>query len=73
VARDPETIEREIEQAREALAATLDELGQRTSPKRFVESGKASVRDRLADPRVRYPLIAVVMLVGVLLVRRIFR
>jgi hypothetical protein len=73
VARDPDTIEREIEQAREALAATLDELGQRTSPKRLVASGKASVRGRLADPRVRYPLVAVAVLSVVLLVWRIFR
>lgn len=73
MARDPEAIEREIEQAREALAATLDELGQRTNPKRFVESGKASVQSRLADPRVRYPLIAVAVLIVLLMVRRIFR
>ena len=73
MARDPETIEREIEQAREALAATLDELGQRADPRRFVESGKASMRSRLADPRVRYPLIAVAVLLAVLMVRRMFR
>jgi hypothetical protein len=73
VARDPETIEREIEQARDALAATLDELGQRAHPKRFVESGTATVRDRLADPRVRYPLIGVAVLMLLLMVRRIFR
>jgi type VI protein secretion system component VasF len=73
VARDPDTIEREIEQAREALAATLDELGQRTSPKRLVESGKASMRSRLADPRVRYPLIVVAVLFALLMVRRLFR
>lgn len=73
MARDPETIEREIEQARDALAATLDELGQRAHPKRFVESGRASVQGRLADPRVRYPLLAVAVLMVLLMVRRIFR
>ena len=73
MARDPETIEREIEQAREALASTLDELGNRAHPKRFVESGKATVQGRLADPRVRYPLIAVGVLVVLLMVRRLFR
>jgi len=73
VARDPETIEREIEQAREALAATLDELGQRTNPKRIVESGKAGIRSRLADPKVRYPLLAVAVLIALLMVRRLFR
>jgi hypothetical protein len=73
VARDPETIERDIEQAREALAATLDELGQRANPKRFVESGTANVRSTLASPRVRYPLLAVAVLIAVLMVRRLFR
>ena len=73
MARDPETIEREIEQAREALAATLDRLGQRAHPKRFVESGKASVRGTMADPRVRYPLIAVAVLIALLMLRRLFR
>jgi Protein of unknown function (DUF3618) len=73
VARDPETIERDIEEAREALAATLDQLGQKASPKRFVESGKASVQQRLADPRVRYPMIAVGVLIVLLMVRRVFR
>jgi len=37
MARDADTIEREIEQARDALAATLDELA--TRPKRAVEAG----------------------------------
>jgi type VI protein secretion system component VasF len=73
VARDPEDIELEIEQAREALAATLDELSQRANPKRFVESGKASVRSTLEDPRVRYPLIAVGALIALLMVRWMFR
>jgi hypothetical protein len=73
VARDPDTIERDIEQARDALAATLDELSERANPKRFVESGKASARQRLADPRVRYPLIAVGVLILVALLRRLFR
>lgn len=73
MARDPETIEREIEQARDALAATLDELGERASPKRLVESGRATVQHRLADPRVRYPLIAVAVLVVVIAIRRAFR
>jgi Protein of unknown function (DUF3618) len=73
VARDPDTIERDIEQAREALAATLDELADRANPKRFVESGTASVRQRLAAPRVRYPLMAIGVLIVVALLRRLFR
>ena len=73
MARDPDTIERDIEQARDALAATLDELTDRTSPKRFVETGKASMRQRLADPRVRYPLILIALLIAAAMLRRMFR
>ncbi|MCP2164936.1 DUF3618 domain-containing protein [Goodfellowiella coeruleoviolacea] len=73
MARDPETIQREIEQARDALAATLDELGTRADPRKFVESGKASLRAKLDDPRVRYTLIAVGAVLTIAVVRRLFR
>ncbi len=77
MARDPDTIEREIDQARDALAATLDELGVRADPKRILESGKQSlqttVQTALADPKVRYSLIGVGALVALLMVRRLFR
>jgi hypothetical protein len=77
VARDPDTIEREIDQARDALAATLDELGVRADPKRILESGKQSlqttVQTALADPKVRYSLIGLGALVALLMVRRLFR
>jgi Protein of unknown function (DUF3618). len=77
VARDPDTIEREIDQARDALAATLDELGVRADPKRILESGKQSLQTTaqtaLADPKVRYSLIGVGALVALLMVRRLFR
>ncbi len=45
VNRDPETIQREIEHARDALGSTLDQLVERTSPKRLAAVGKASVRE----------------------------
>ncbi len=77
MARDPDTIEREIDQARDALAATLDELGVRADPKRILESGKqslqAAVQGALADPRVRYALIGVGALVALRIVRGVFR
>lgn len=73
MARDPDSIEREIEQARDALAVTLDQLGQRASPKRLVESGKQTVSAKLADPRVRYALIAAGALVGLLVLRKLLR
>ncbi|WP_018685098.1 DUF3618 domain-containing protein [Actinokineospora enzanensis] len=73
MARDPDTIQREIEQARDALAATLDQLGAKASPKRLVDSAKSSARSRLDDPRVKYALVGVGVLVGLLVVRRLFR
>ncbi|GGM40834.1 hypothetical protein GCM10012275_09740 [Longimycelium tulufanense] len=73
MARDPETIQREIEQARDALAATLDELGTRANPQRLVSAGRAEVRAKLDDPKVRYPLIALGALVVLVLLRKLFR
>jgi hypothetical protein len=73
VARDPDTIQREIEQARDALADSLDALGERASPKRLVDAGKESLQERLADPRVRYALMALGTLLAVAFVRRLFR
>lgn len=73
MARDPDTIQREIEQARDALAATLDELGTRANPQRFVEAGKDSVRAKLDEPRIKYTLVAVAALVVFALLRKLFR
>ena len=71
--RDPDTIQREIEQAREALADSLDELSERAHPKHLVDAGKESVQDRLADPRIRYGLMAIGALLVFALLRRLFR
>lgn len=73
MARDPDTIQREIEQARTALAATLDELSERANPQKLVEQGKSSVLDVLSQPKVKYTLIAVGVVVGFALVRKLFR
>lgn len=73
MARDPDAIEHDIEQAREALAATLDQLSVKADPKRFVEYGKSSVQEKLNDPRVRYVLIGVGALVTIAMVRKLFR
>lgn len=73
MARDPDSIEREIEQAREALAATLDELGDRANPKHLMEQGKQTVQTTLEDPRVRYSLIGVGVLIALLLLRKLIR
>ena len=71
--RDPDTIQRDIEQAREALADSLDELSERVHPKHLVEAGRESVQDRLSDPRIRYGLMAIGALLVFALLRKLFR
>ncbi|GAA4405119.1 DUF3618 domain-containing protein [Tsukamurella soli] len=60
--RDTESIERDIERAREQLAATLDQLGQRADPAKLAESAKASVVATVTRP----PVIAAAAGVGAL-------
>jgi hypothetical protein len=72
VDRDPDTIQREIEQAREALASTLDRLGTQASPKRLVDNAKASAVTKLGDPKIKYPLIGIGALLVLFLLRKLF-
>ncbi|WP_072753457.1 DUF3618 domain-containing protein [Rhodococcus maanshanensis] len=71
--RDTESIEREIEQARNQLASTLDELSVRTNPKRLVENAKSSLVAKVNEPPVKFALIGAGALVAVLVLRKIFR
>ncbi len=73
MARDPDTIQREIEKARDALADTFDELSVKANPKRAVEGAKAGVQDTLARPKVRAALIGAGGLVGLLVLVKILR
>ena len=68
--RDPDTIEREIKKARDALAEDLDALSER--PQRFVDQRRTSVQQRLADPKVKYGLIAVGVLIALAVLRKLF-
>ena len=60
--RDPQTIQQEIDAARESLGATLDELVHRTSPNRLKAQGQAAAIAFLQSPAG----IATVSVVGVL-------
>ena len=73
MARDPDTIQREIEQARDALASTLDQLSTQANPKKLAADTKASAVSKLNDPKVKYPLIGFGVLVILLLLRKLFR
>lgn len=48
-ASDPDTLASEIEQTREDLAVTLDEIADRVSPKRVAERGKSRAREVFAE------------------------
>ena len=73
MARDPDTIERDIEQARDALAATLQEIGTRANPERLVEAGKEQIETTMANPKVRYSLMGLGALIVLVLLRKLFR
>lgn len=71
--RDPDTIEREIEKARDALASTLDQLGTKANPKRLADSAKTSLLAKFEEPKVKYPVIGAGALIGLLLLRKLLR
>ncbi|TCK26096.1 DUF3618 domain-containing protein [Pseudonocardia endophytica] len=73
MARDPENIQSDIEKTRDALAESLDALAERANPKTLIEGGKEQIAERLADPKVKYSLIGVGAVVGLLVIRAIFR
>ncbi len=51
--RSPADIQREIEQARIALASSLDQLAERTSPKRLAASTKDNLIAKATSPQGR--------------------
>jgi hypothetical protein len=69
--RDPEAIKQEIDRARDRLAATVDELTERASPRRLADDLKAGVVSVVKKPAVTFTLIGVGTLAAVLVVRRI--
>lgn len=73
MARDAETIQAEIERARDGLAAAVDELTNRANPQRVVEQGKRRALAICNNPKVKYPVIGAGVLVAVLLIRKLLR
>ena len=72
MARDPESIQHEIEQTRDALASSLDALTDRANPKRFVDTGKAQVQAKLQDPKIKYALIGVGAVLVLAVLKKLF-
>ncbi|KUH80354.1 MULTISPECIES: DUF3618 domain-containing protein [unclassified Mycobacterium] len=69
--RDPETIKRDIDQAREQLATTVDTLAERANPSRLADDVKSAIVRFVTKPAVAISLAGVGALTLVLVVRRI--
>lgn len=71
VDRDPDTIKRDIDQARDQLASTVDSLAERANPRRLADDLKAGVARFVKKPAVAVSLAGVGVFVIALFVRRI--
>ncbi|HEY5855972.1 MAG TPA: DUF3618 domain-containing protein [Aldersonia sp.] len=71
--RDTDSIEREIENARNQLASTLDELTIRANPKRIAADARARIVAKLSEPKIKYSLIGTAAALVVLLLVRVVR
>ena len=68
--RDPETIQREIEQTRAELASTFDQLAERTSPKRLAAVAGDKAKDAITSPPGLAVVGAVTLLIALGIARR---
>jgi hypothetical protein len=68
--RDPETIKKDIDAARDQLALTVDTLAERANPRRLADDVKARVLQFVSQPAVAASLAGVALVVVVLTVRR---
>jgi len=71
--RDPDTIKRDIDQARDQLASTVDSLAERANPSRIADDIKAGVVRFVKKPAVAVSLAGFGAVVVVVVFRRIRR
>ncbi len=71
--RDPEAIKKDIDQARDQLAATVDSLAVRANPQRLAEDAKAKIVAFVTKPPVLLTLAGAGTVVVVVVIRRIRR
>jgi hypothetical protein len=76
--RSADDIQRDIENARVALADSVDKLAYRTSPRRFVERGESYLEQgkAVAQEQLRKPQTVAIILGGIvalLVLRRLFK
>ena len=71
--RDPDTIKRDIDQARDQLAATVDSLAERANPERIANDVKAAVVRFVKKPAVAVSLAGIGTVIVVIVIRRVRR
>ena len=69
--RDPDTIKRDIDLARDQLASTVDSLAVRANPRRLADDLKVRVIEFVKKPAVMASLAGVGVVVVVVVVRRV--
>ncbi len=69
--RDPETIKKDIDQARDQLAATVDSLAERANPRRLADDLKARAIEFVKKPVVIASLVGISSIVVIVVVRRV--
>lgn len=69
--RDPETIKRDIDVARDQLASTVDQLAVRANPQRLADDAKARVLAFVKKPVVIGSVVGTVVVV--LVIRQVRR
>jgi hypothetical protein len=69
--RTADEIQRDIEQARSSLAVAVDQLADKTSPKRLAADVKARLIERAKSPQGQAVLGAAGVVVVILVVRRV--
>ncbi|MCF8588367.1 MULTISPECIES: DUF3618 domain-containing protein [Gordonia] len=73
MAGDTERIEKDIAQAREDLAKTLDQLAVKANPQRLADDAKTKALAIANTPAVKYGAAGVGALVLVVVIRKILR
>jgi Protein of unknown function (DUF3618) len=69
--RDPEAIKRDIDVARDQLAATVDSLADRANPRRLADDLRARAVEFVKKPVVIASLVGISSVVVIVVVRRV--
>jgi len=71
VQRSPEEIQREIEEARSSLATTVDQLAERTNPKRLADLAKQNLIAWTKPPNCKAVVGGTTLLITLLIATRV--